>query len=144
MLKTLTKQGYIDNNDVAFEMASTVCEKGKPPEIPKKDIEAKDNKIDEQELNQLIEKKVQQKLYDQNKKFENVLTTVCNELQQLITNNKKELESLKRQVKERIVEKKEVQKTIPSEDKKAEPHPRQGNYTSDDVALDKIFYYGQK
>ncbi len=27
---------------------------------------------------------------------------------------------------------------------KKEPHPRQGNYTSNDVAIDKFFYFGRK
>jgi len=32
----------------------------------------------------------------------------------------------------------------PKEEKKAEPHPKRGNATSEDVAIEKIFYFGNK
>ena len=137
MVKTLTKQGFVDNNDAAFEIASNICEKGKPPEMPKKE-----NKMDESELKKLIEQRVEQHLYVYKQRFENALSNVSHELQKLIINNKNELDALKKQMKKKPVEK-EVQEKIP-EEKSCDPHPRQGCYTSDDVALDKIFYYGQK
>ena len=37
-----------------------------------------------------------------------------------------------------------IQQATPQEEKPAEPHPRQGNFTSKDVAIDKFFYYGKK
>jgi len=141
MIKTLTKQGYIDNNDDAYAIAAKIYEKGKPPEMPKSKLK-ENSKINESEINQLIEKKVQQRLFAVNQKFQDALYAVSKELQELITNNKNELEALKKQIKQ-PVENKEVQKKI-DKDVCDPPNPRQGCYTSEDVALDKIFYYGQK
>lgn len=36
------------------------------------------------------------------------------------------------------------QKKIIVEVPKSQPHPRQGNYTSEDVSIEKFFYYGHK
>lgn len=68
----------------------------------------------------------------------------------------KEIEKLKEEVKnmdpplKQLMtepEKKEqpVQQTIAKPEKKEEDsHPRQGNFGSEDVSIDKIFYFGQK
>lgn len=46
------------------------------------------------------------------------------------------------------VQPKQEKQAVLQEKKKTDdcekPHPRQGSYTSDDVAIDKMFYYGKK
>ena len=44
---------------------------------------------------------------------------------------------------EAVEEPKEEQKELPKEEKE-DPHPKKGNYNSEDVAVDKIFYFGNK
>ena len=57
-----------------------------------------------------------------------------------------ELESLKGELKRLLEEapprQKEKQQPLKTETKEA--HPRQGNFTPDDVSIEKMFYFGNK
>ena len=54
----------------------------------------------------------------------------------------KEINDLQKFKNMAVGDQKEVQTRIPEQ--KKEPHPKQGNFKSEDVAIDKIFYYGEK
>jgi len=63
---------------------------------------------------------------------ENVKEEVDNELKEEVSEEKEE--------QTQIVDKEESSK----EEKSDEPHPKRGNFNSDDVAIEKMFYYGNK
>jgi len=74
--------------------------------------------------------------------LENDVTAIIEKLNEMI-GVISELEQAKGQIPSGEAQPKETQKKI-AEPEKKEPHARSGNYTSADVDINKIFYYGNK
>lgn len=73
-------------------------------------------------------------------KLESNFQLVLSKVNEIIS----EINSIKEQQKDKNMPvQKETQSKLPKKEK-SESHPRQGNYSPGDVAIDKIFYYGQK
>jgi hypothetical protein len=130
----LKKHNFAQDNDDAVAQAEGVYnpkEKQKEPE-PSIVIDKMDDGLTEQKFQMLLQMHLQ--------KYEQELQQVKTKLGEVST----ELEQLKTTIfqmpKEQPV--KEKQKELKS--KPVESHPRRGDYTSADVDVQKMFYFGNK
>ncbi len=92
----------------------------------------------------LFEKRFQLILEMNNKKYEQefaLLRSAINQLVGELNMVRGELQKAKEQVHE-VPKPKEVQQPLKTEAKEA--HPRQGNFTPNDVDIKKMFYFGTK
>ena len=145
LMKELQKHGIAQSAPDAFQQAQEIVS-----DEPKKVIT-----IDEEGLtvetatvpgSALIESRVNLMLDMHNKKIESNFITMRDTISALAM----EIEKLKFELKKfsdnkahkvvQVVQ--ETQKSLKTEEKTA--HPRQGNYSPGDVAIDKMFYYGHK
>jgi len=93
----------------------------------------------------LFEKRFQLILDMNNKKYEQEFALFRSALNQLageLSAVRGELEKARAQLNEAPKVQKEVQQPLKTEVKEA--HPRQGNFTSSDVDIKKMFYFGTK
>lgn len=92
----------------------------------------------------LFEKRFQLILDMNNKKYEQefaLLRSALNQLSSELSSVRSELQKARSVVSE-VPKQKEVQQPLKTEVK--ESHPRQGNFTSSDVDIQKMFYFGSK
>lgn len=98
-----------------------------------------------QDQSALFEKRFQLILDMNNKKYEQefaLLRSALNQLANEFSSVRGELEKARSQIQEAPKVHKEVQQPLKTEVKEA--HPRQGNFTSSDVDIKKMFYFGSK
>lgn len=130
------KHNFAQSNEDAYKQAESVYDPSKRPKTESKTEEQPQSmKLD----SGLMEKKIEYLLEMNNKRFEkeiNILKDALNELNQ-------ELQELKKMPRPEVkTEKKPVQQPLKTETK--EPHPKRGDYTSTDVDIQKMFYFGTK
>lgn len=132
----LRKHNIADSSDAAFQQAEQVFE----PSVQQVVIEEKPAVV--QRVDVLAERKFEMLLEQNNKKYEQEISllrsavgTLANELECL----KSELRKLSEQAPPKPKERQEPLKTEVKEE-----HPRQGKFTSTDVDIQKMFYFGTK
>ena len=132
----LRKHNIADSSDSAFQQAEQVFE----PSVQQVVIEEKPAVV--QRVDVLAERKFEMLLEQNNKKYEQEISllrsavgTLANELECL----KSELRKLSEQAPPKPKERQEPLKTEVKEE-----HPRQGKFTSTDVDIQKMFYFGAK
>ncbi len=132
----LKKHNFAGTNDEAYEQAEEVY-----MEAEKEQEVASTGQVIVQKVDNLAEKRIELMLESTNTKYEQELHL----LRSALGNMSQELETLKTEVK-RLTEtnpkQKEKQEALKTETKEA--HPRQGNFTSEDVDIKKMFYFGAK
>lgn len=74
----------------------------------------------------------------------NEMIKEINMMQNTINNLKSENESLKKKIASPIAQQVNSDQTQLKEAPKQQAHPRSGNFSSEDVAIDKMFYFGNK
>ncbi|MBW3019253.1 hypothetical protein KY329_03650 [Candidatus Woesearchaeota archaeon] len=122
----LKKHNFAKDNNDAVSQAEGIYD-------PKKKAEPEPQVKVEQIDDGLIEQKFQMLLQMHLKKYEEELAGVKNALSQLHS-QVAQLKTVKSEPKQ---EKQEELKAAP-------PHPKRGNYTSADVDVQKMFYFGNK
>lgn len=106
---------------------------------------AKSKSIEEDQL-RLLEKKFKFLLEENNNKVINEINTLKGSMNYLIS----ALNSIKGEItqhREGIIKKHEVSTKpgkVEAQEKKEYSHPRQGNYSPEDVSIGKFFYFGRK
>lgn len=172
LTKELQKHSFAFNSDEAFKQAGKVFEETQQ-ELNHMIKDESENKIsvpvsseqtkNDQQSDFLIQKKVEIMLEMNNKKFIEEIQNLKQEISNLhlqVQNLKSELQNnvnreintehtaspaVKQTVQNEVVQQQEpprVQETV--QEKPKDPHPRQGNYTPEDVSIEKMFYYGNK
>ena len=136
--KELQKHGFAANSEEGMKLAKTYFPDGAPEEIKvsetPKTVQTDTKAIDM--FNQ-YKQATESRITD----IENGLNTLLAKTNEII----KEINELQKYKDMAVGDRKEVQVKIPKKaEEKKEPHPKQGTFKSDDVAIDKIFYYGQK
>lgn len=137
----LLDQGIADSREDAVKQAQQILNK----EIVDKQEISEDGNIvvkDDLEYYKNIITRTKEYTLQQLNKFKKEIETLTTEVHRL----KAELSALKpgegKSVQEPVEQKKDVQNPLKTE--KKEPHPKQGRFTSADVAVEKMFYYGKK
>jgi len=130
----LKKHNFAVSSEDAFQQAEQVYAevKEQPADAPQVLVE--------QKVDTLAERRFELILEQNNKKYEQeigLLRSALNSLAQQLDSLKSELHKLHESPKPR--EKQEPLKTEVKED-----HPRQGKFTSNDVDIQKMFYFGAK
>lgn len=90
----------------------------------------------------LFEEKFRLMVVAQEKKFEGIFVQFADKIARLEIELEAAKKGLQKALESVPKEKQDLLKTEPKEVK--ESHPRQGNYTPDDVSLQKMFYFGNK
>jgi hypothetical protein len=163
MIKDLRQNGLYSDNSEAYKAASKIYDKGQSLDARheanpyQESLKAEQPKISDEEINMLVEKKLQQQMNSYQQKFENSVTAAVTQLSQMLEANKKQLELLKQELSEFKSKQPEVMMTQPSFVPHNEPslpqqpqrpmqpqNPRAGNYNPEDVSIDKMFYCGHK
>jgi len=96
----------------------------------------------------LEQRRFEMLLESNNKRYDEKISALTNEIVSLRSQLSSQVDGLKMELRNLIDNKaqkivhvvEEKQKVLKTEPK--EPHPRQGNFTSDDVSIDKFFYFG--
>ena len=96
----------------------------------------------------LEQRRFEMVLESNNKRYDEKIASLTNELMSLRSQFSNQVDSIKMELRNLIDNKaqkivhvtEETQKVLKTEPKVA--HPRQGNFTSDDVSIDKFFYFG--
>lgn len=127
----LRKHNFAKDNNDAFSQAEQVYEQGRKKE-PEQEIAVQ--KMDDT----LMEQKFQMLLQMHLKKYEE---EIANLKQSVIQLNSK-MEQMKTAPVKAEPAPKERQEPLKTQN--AEPHPKRGNYTSADVDVQKMFYFGNK
>ena len=128
-------------SEEAFRQAETILQ----PALEENPIEHT-QQLKETNNNELLERKYQLLLDMNNKKFEQTITI----LQQQISNLTNELHKLKTQLDTQPhVHPPEPKITQPTPqpnitEQKKDNHPRQGSFEPGDVSIEKMFYFGKK
>jgi len=135
--KELKKHGMADSTAEAFNQAGDMVR-----EEAVKDIIIKSE--DTQKSKDCFDSQYQIMLERQNRQIAQEIQA----LKETIAAMQAEIEMLKADQKAAPVQqqekpKQEVQKKFPQKEESKE-HPKQGGFTSDDVAVDKVFYFGKK
>lgn len=153
----LQKKGMANSKEEALKQAENIFSNEEDLEVSELPNEGDDNEKDESEEVGIKDLK---KAMTKNTKY---MVKLVNEFKEELSGMKEEIDNLKKgmnkiagQVKnisqnavekekeekqERIKEKKENAK---EKDNGKKDHPRQGKYTEEDVAIDDVFYYGNK
>ncbi len=134
MASELRKHNFASSSDDAFQQAKQMF-------VPQEQVALPKPKLIE-ENNVLLEKKFELMMQMNNKRYEqeisllrSAFTALANEFEVL----RAQLSRVQEQAPPRPKEKQEPLKT-----ETKEAHPRQGNFTSDDVSIQKMFYFGNK
>lgn len=127
----LKKHNFAKDNNDAYSQAEGVYDSKKEKE-PEQQV--KIEKVDDG----LIEQKFQMLLQMHLKKYDEELTSVKSALNQLHA----QLEQLKNA--KPAEQKQEKQRELQPAEAPKEAHPKRGNYTSADVDVQKMFYFGNK
>ena len=135
--KELKKHGMADSTAEAFNQAGDMVR-----EEAVKDIIVKSG--EKSESKDCFDSQYQIMLERQNRQIAQEVQT----LKETVAAMQAEIEMLKADQKAAPVQqqekpKQEVQKKFPQKEESKE-HPKQGEFTSDDVAVDKVFYFGKK
>lgn len=134
MASELRKHNFASSSDDAYQQAKQMF-------VPQEQVVLPKPKLIE-ENNVLLEKKFEMLMQMNNKKYEQEISM----LRSAFTALANEFEVLRAQlsrVQEQAPQKpKERQEPLKTETKEA--HPRQGNFTSADVNIEKMFYFGNK
>ena len=98
---------------------------------------------------ELLEKKYQLLISMSTKQFETEIAALKTQVQTLAEDIRKirvEMASARTlpEQKTDVKEEKAPEQAAPKPEEKKPEHPRQGQYTSQDVAIDKMFYFGNK
>lgn len=132
----LRKHNFALSSDDAYRQAEQVYEEGSQAQVQTIHEPAPVKE------DALAERKIQLILDMNNKKFlqefdllRSALNTLANELEAV----KSEMRKFSEQAPPKPKERQEPLKTEPKED-----HPRQGKFTSSDVDIQKMFYFGTK
>jgi len=148
----LKKHQFATSNEEAFQQAEGVYEHGKrlpepeserltEPAVKSADSSEHSASVPHTQTDAFTERKMQLLLEMNNKKYEQEFTILRNALNQL----NGELISLKERMRTMQTPKeqpKQVQQELKTEPKAS--HPRQGSFTSSDVDIQKMFYFGTK
>ena len=129
----LKKHNFAAGNDEAFKQAESVYD---PKQQEKKPMQT--TKIEDS----LSEKRFEIMLQMNNKRYDNEISMLKSALRQLA----EEFTQMKQKIHERPAQRQEPPKPVQKE-LKTEPkqdHPKQGKFTSDDVDIQKMFYFGTK
>lgn len=129
----LKKHQFVTSNEDAYKHAEDMYEHGKPlPESPEDTIPQSTNP------DALTERKMQLLLDMNNKKYEEELSILRNGMERLY----KELTELREQIKKQNTPPPKAQQELKTEPKTS--HPKRGEYSSSDVDIQKMFYFGTK
>lgn len=142
LTKSLQEHGISKSSQDALEQAETILQ---PLQEKHKTTTATETQQTNNEA--LLERKYNLILEMNNKKFENAITTLqnnVNELTQEITRLKAELRNITTKNTPEIVVKKEEPVQKSEEPQQKETHPRQGSFAPGDISIEKMFYYGHK
>lgn len=145
LARNLKKSGFAQTSEEAAQQANDVYGKDLKDIVPDKpEPEKSSEPVSEQPEpspapdDALFEAKMKLLLEMNQKQFQEQISSIRSQLDGLAS----ELASLKQQVKAPRPEKKvPEQKKLP--DEKKDSHPRQGEFKSDDVSIEKMFYYGK-
>ncbi len=139
----LKKHGMAENSTVALQQAEEIMQT-EGTQAGKETMT-----IQEPQTNQLAERQVQIEIEKVQKVIAEELDTFRNAINQVIievNNVRDDVSKLRTTLTQPKA--KETQVTLAEEKKievkPAEPHPRQGNLTSKDVDIQKMFYFGNK
>ncbi len=135
LAKELRNHNFASSSDSAFQQAEQVFEEGQQVVIEEKPAVV-------QRVDALSERRFEMLLEQNNKRCEqeisllrSALGSLANELECL----KSELRKLSEQAPPKPKDRQEPLKTEVKEE-----HPRQGKFTSSDVDIQKMFYFGSK
>jgi len=160
MVKNLTKHGIISDSSEAMEMAAKMYNVGKKENVEVK--EEKDasedaaaandkdsDKVCKEEIKHLIDQRLQYFIDKNNKVVINEFQNIWSRLNEISSEIDAKLSQLKQQSIQSQTHCGNVQEELnqPHDsrcDQGSDPNPRSGSYNEDDVAIDKIFYSGQK
>lgn len=134
MTAELKKHGMAESTVDAYHQARASFEENQPQQAIT---------IEQHPDSQLLEKKFQLLIELNNKKFQEAITILSNDitlLAQQLTGLKQEIQQNKQATTKIEQKQQEKQQPLP----KQESHPRQGNYSPDDVSIEKMFYFGKK
>ena len=144
LIGDLTKSGRVDNFDDAVSMAGNIYDSG----LPEAQISEEGNRMRELEL--AIRSQLSTVVQDINSE----LSKIWQVLEELQKNPPKpEVDSTAEQPAQQQAQEEEPQDEPPAEpdeqpeeieQEQSNEHPRTGNNNSEDVDLEKFFYFGQK
>ena len=143
--KELQKHGIVDDSQDGLSEAQKIVQVQEPPEPGPMRPPLQEPEEPAQEMDALTQKKIELIMQMSTKKLRQEVNT----LKEQITALAQELSQVKTEVgslrlKEVREEAQEPVKESPKVTEKSEKeHPRHGKYSSDDVDLKKVFYFGQ-
>ena len=133
MIKELTKTGTVTNFDDAVAMAGNMYEEGLP-ETPQVIAEESDRMRD------LVDRRIRFNLAGLTDNINSELKRVWDALEDLKKapqpHEPKDIDSTKEITEEKVQETQNTEEGC--------SHPRNGSYNSEDVSLEKFFYFGEK
>jgi len=132
----LKKHNFASSSEDAYQQAEQVYVESEPSVV------AEVQPVVVQKVDSLAERRFELLLEQNNKKYEqevHLLRSALSSLAQELEAVKSELRRLHEQAPPKPKEKQEPLKTEAKED-----HPRQGKFTSTDVDIQKMFYFGAK
>lgn len=156
LAKELQKHNFADDSQAAYKFAEKIyAEKASDifgssipesnqsePEVQSESVKVETQKEDSSN-NELLERKYQLILEMNNKKFNEELSLLKQQVQD-VNSEVERLRLVVRRLEEQGITQKPVEKqeTINVVEKK-ESHPRQGDFKSSDVPIEKFFYFGK-
>jgi len=155
LAKELKKHGFAsDINDAVSQAEGMVSEQPQIQEISTRTLEDQEKKVQAGEQAKLreLETKFYCLMQEQDKKHAEQMKCLQENLK-LMLQEIQLLKEMKFEKQKEIIE--EVKKEMPApqpmaqeaprqEAEKKEAHPRQGNYKSEDVSIEKFFYFGNR
>ncbi|MCB9362785.1 DUF2240 family protein [Candidatus Woesearchaeota archaeon] len=148
MIAELTKNGHVQSFDDAVSQATSIYENSVPEsykrqetvvqELPK--VEPQTKSVTEQEIRQIVSDAIMKN----NKLIAEEMKKLYNEMQQIKAIKAQPVERPVEQVQQHASNQVSTENSGGKPQTQKESHPRQGNFSPDNVVLENYFYYGSK